>query len=39
MGLFKLKVSKTPQNRFEIEYKSDSSVDLIKSSRCPFHQM
>ena len=29
MGLFKLKVSKTPQNRFEIEYKSDSSVDLV----------
>ena len=29
MGLEKLKVSKTPQNRFEIEYKSDSSVELV----------
>lgn len=29
MELFKLKVSKTPQNRFEIEYKSDSSVELV----------
>ena len=30
MELFKLKVSKTPQNRFEIEYKSDSSVELVQ---------
>ena len=29
MELYKLKVSKTPQNSFEIEYKSDSSVELV----------
>jgi hypothetical protein len=34
MELFKLKVSKTPQNSFEIEYKSDSSVELVCLS-CP----